>query len=400
MKYPFWFNFLARFRGFASAARIQFLSESKLHLFYLGILCIMGVVGFVVSPYHSKTRGAFFFMGLVTYGVTVALIDSPRRLSQAFGLLSLLGLAITLIGAAGTNWSISKLAAISALSGSIPTAPALSLALIGAPGGIHPNEVAGMLTLYVPPLFGFVLFGGRAAVLARPRRAFSILIGIVLSLMAIYLALSLSRAALLGLGVAVILLLWMRRREWGAAAVGAIPLAVLGAYFFLPSGMLDAIVSSALSTFTGSGETRTEIWRQAVQAIANAPLTGIGLANFPVIFRYNIYLPPNWPFPIVHAHNVFLQAALDLGLPGAVAFALLLADIAWHALRAGRRLEGAAAGVCCGLGAALLAFGVFGMFDAIQLTSPIAWLIWYVIGMGGAAARIGGQFITHDSSYG
>jgi putative inorganic carbon (hco3(-)) transporter len=401
MIYPLYFNSLTRLRGLARAGSAQFLGESKWHLLYFGVLCIMGVVGFVVSPYHSKSRLAFLLMGLATYGVTVALIDSPRRLWQAFGLFSLFGLTVTLVGAAGTDWATYKLPAISTLTGFIPRAPAQFLSVMSAPGGIHPNEVAGMLTLYVPPLLGVVLFGGRAALFTPPLRVSSILIVTVLSLMAIYLALSLSRASLLGLGVAVILLLWMRRRAWGVAALVAIPLVVLGLYFFLPNGTLVTLLSSAVAkTFTGSGETRTEIWRQAVQAIANAPLTGIGLYNFGAIFRYNVYLPPGWPFPIVHAHNAFLQAALDLGLPGAIAYALLLADVAWHALRVGRRLEGAAAGVCYGLGAAVLAFGVFGVFDTIQLTSPVAWLTWFVIGMAGAAARVGDRFTAYDPLFG
>ena len=361
----------------------------------------MGVVGFIVSPYHSKSRLAFFLMGLATYGATVTLVDSPRRFWQAFGLLTLLGLAVTLLGATGTVWATDKLPAISTIAGHIPRAPVQVLALLGAPGGIHPNEVAGMLTLYVPPLLGFVLFRRRAAVPARSQRVFSILIGVVLTIMAIYLVLSQSRAGLLALGVVVILLLWMRRRAWAVAALAAIGLAMLGLYFFLPGGTLGALFSSALAkTFTGTGETCTEIWRQAVQAIANAPLTGIGLYNFGAIFRYNVYLPPDWPFPIVHAHNAFLQAALDLGLPGAIAYVFLLADVGWHAFRAGRRLDGAVAGVCYGLGGAIFAFSLFGLFDTIQLTSPVAGLTWFIVGLGAAAARIGGQLTTYDSPSG
>jgi O-antigen ligase len=398
MKSQFYSYSLLGVRGRARAAIHQFLGESKWHLLYLSILCIMGVVGFVVSPYHSKTRLALFFMGLATYGMTVALVDSPDKLWKAVGLLSIVGLATTLIGTVVIDWTTNKLPAISAITDHIPRAPSSFLALIDARSGIHPNEVAGVLTLYIPPLLGFLLFRERAALFDRRARVFSLLTGVVLGVMAIYVALSLSRASVLALGVAVILLLWVRERTWGGAALGAIGVGVIGAYFILPSGTLNVLFSNALATFTGSGETRTEIWRQAVQAIGNAPLTGIGLYNFGAIFRYNIYLPPDWPFPITHAHNIFLQASLDLGLPGAIAYALLLADVTWHAFSTGRRLEGPAAGLAYGLGAAVLAFGIYGLFDAIQLTSRVAWLTWFIVGMAGAAARIGDQLTKHDSA--
>lgn len=373
-------NFSMRSRDLIRTGRARFLSVSKWQILFLGILCIMGIVGFIVSPYHSKTRLAFFSLGLATYTLIVGFVDSPRRFWQAFGLLILFGLAITLIGAAGTTWTIYKLSAISAIAAYIPHAPAQFLARLGAPDGIHPNQVAGMLTLYLPPLFGLVLFRARAP-FTRPMRVLYLVSWIALTIMAFYMALSLSRSGLLATAVAVIFLLWLRNRAWGIAALGAVGLAVFVAYFLLPHTTLAALFSGLLATFNGTGETRTEIWRQAAQAIQNAPLTGIGLYNFRAIFRYNIDLPPDSPFMILHAHNAYLQAALDLGLPGTIAYTLLLINIAWHSFRAGQRLNGAAAGVCYGLAAAILAFGVYGLFDTIPLTSRVAWLTWFSIGL-------------------
>lgn len=384
--------FVTRVRVLTRAGTGRFLGESKWHLVYLGVLCVMGLVGFIVSPYHSKTRLSFFLIGLATYSATVALVDSPRRFWRAFGLLFLFGSSVTLLGAAGTIWPSYKLSALSTVAGRIPQVPTSLLAGIGAPDGIQPNEVAGMLTLYIPPLLGLTLFAVRgrlrqASGLTLPPRVFDILSTSVLTVMAVYLTLSLSRAAWIGTGAAVILLLWLRRRQWAIVALATLCVVLLALFFVVPSRMLEA-VSSVLATFIGSGETRTEIWRQALQAIGSAPLTGIGLYNFGAIFRYNIYLPPGSPFIIRHAHNALLQAALDLGLPGATAYALLLGDIAWHAYQAGRHENGAAAGACYGLGAAVLAFGIFGLFDTIQLTSRVAWLTWFPVGLAAAAARV------------
>ncbi len=374
-----------RLRALYHGALVQLLGASKWQLLFLGVLTLMGVVGFVVSPYHSKTRLAFLLFGLVTCVAIMGLVNSPRRFWQAFGLLTVFGLLITLVGAAGTAWSLSKLAALESLTAHFPQAPSALLASIGAPDGIHPNQVAGMLTLYLPPLFGFLLFRTRADALIHLSRRWLVLIWITLSVMLIYLALSFSRGGLLAIGLAIIFLLWTRQRAWGLGAILALVLFGVGAYFLLPHGALSALITNTLSTFNGTGETRTEIWRQAIQAIAHAPLTGIGLYNFRAIFRYTVYLPPDSPYLVLHAHNTFLQAALDVGLPGAIAYTLLLINIAWHAYRTGQRSQGAVAGVCYGLAGGILAFGIYGLFDTIPLTSRVAWLTWFSIGVAASA---------------
>src|SRR5438105_3676034 len=95
---------------FLRAGITQFFSQRKSHLLYFGVLWCMGIVGFIVSPYHSRTRLVYFFLGLATYSVTVAFIDSPRRFWRAFCLLALVGLLVTVIGAAGTTtWTTYKL---------------------------------------------------------------------------------------------------------------------------------------------------------------------------------------------------------------------------------------------------------------------------------------------------
>lgn len=384
-------NFTARARVVFHGALLHFLDASRWQLFYLGVVCIMGVVGFVVSPYHSKTRLAFLLFGIAVYIATAALVDSPRRFWRAFGLLVIFGLAITLIGASGSTWTVYKAPAVRAITDHLPQAPALFLASLGAPDGIHPNQVAGMLTLYLPPLLGFVLFGGATAAFDGPVPRMRVLSWIALALLTLYLALSLSRAGLLATAVAALFLFWMRGRVWGLAALTALCAVLIGAYFSLPRSTLAAFLSNLFSSLNGTGETRTEIWRQAVQAIAAAPVIGIGLYNFRAIFRYNIYLPPGSTFIIVHAHNSFLQAALDIGLPGAIAYVLLLTSLALQTFRAGRRSTGGTAGACYGLCAATLAFGVFGLFDTIPLTSRVAWLTWFSLGLGAAAATIWGK---------
>ncbi len=60
------------------------------------------------------------------------------------------------------------------------------LAHLGAAEGIQPNEVAGMLTLYVSPLLGYMIFRGRAAILAAPPRMISKLSAVALGVFGLF----------------------------------------------------------------------------------------------------------------------------------------------------------------------------------------------------------------------
>ena len=122
--------------------------------------------------------------------------------------------------------------------------------------------------------------------------------------------------------------------------------------------------------------------------LRGAPLTGIGIGVFPFAFHERVPVSSyNQEVLIPHVHDVYLQAALDLGLFGSAAFVALLAGAIVAAYRAGRRLEGPAAGAAFGLAAGLIAFALFGLFDAVTLTSRTAGVIWYAIGLATASER-------------
>jgi putative inorganic carbon (HCO3(-)) transporter len=87
---------------------------------------------------------------------------------------------------------------------------------------------------------------------------------------------------------------------------------------FPESGM----ASMAFSMNTLSG--RIEIWSRAIYAIQDFAFTGMGMNTFRTIV--NVLYPlqtitADVPIKdIGHAHNLFLQVALDLGIPGLIGF--------------------------------------------------------------------------------
>lgn len=66
---------------------------------------------------------------------------------------------------------------------------------------------------------------------------------------------------------------------------------------------------------------RVEIWSRAIDGIEDFPFTGMGLNTFrKLVF---VLYPLSLEGPEVdlgHAHNIWLQVSLDLGLPGLVAY--------------------------------------------------------------------------------
>ncbi|MFB3895252.1 MAG: O-antigen ligase family protein [bacterium] len=63
---------------------------------------------------------------------------------------------------------------------------------------------------------------------------------------------------------------------------------------------------------------RLHLWQFAVSAIAQHPLTGIGFGMENYLHYYPQGLDADSGVPMVHCHNVFLDTALQIGIPGAV----------------------------------------------------------------------------------
>jgi len=85
---------------------------------------------------------------------------------------------------------------------------------------------------------------------------------------------------------------------------------------------------------------------------------------------------------ITHAHNELLQVAIDLGIPGFVAYIALLAAFvrtAWrvYTWATDKRVKW----LVLGLGAGTLAHQVFGLTDAFLLGTKPGVVMWIVMGL-------------------
>jgi putative inorganic carbon (HCO3(-)) transporter len=126
---------------------------------------------------------------------------------------------------------------------------------------------------------------------------------------------------------------------------------------------------------------RTEIWAKAIFMLEDFPFTGIGMGMFgPVADTlYPFYLYP--VRTIEHAHNLYLQIGLDLGILGLVSWLAILglaviASIQVIIHEKQKWLVGLGAGLIAGQMALLM----HGMIDSVVWgmvrPSPFIWLIW------------------------
>jgi O-antigen ligase len=186
------------------------------------------------------------------------------------------------------------------------------------------------------------LFGAAAVVLRAPRWRFFLVVT-VLGLLGLWVfphARAASVAAVLAVGVT-----WVaaaRRRGLALLGVALLLAAAVGVGAAVPSVRARFLASASAE---GSGE-RAALTQSGLNAIAQAPLTGVGLGRF----RPGLYLPEDAPAQARNhrgkSHDQFVTIAAEAGLPAAGL--LLLALLGWlglglRRLPAGALLVGAVA---------------------------------------------------------
>jgi putative inorganic carbon (HCO3(-)) transporter len=244
---------------------------------------------------------------------------------------------------------------------------------------VQRNVMAGNLIILFPISLGLLLFAWKE--LRGWNRL--ILTVIVCTIFGI-LILTQSRGALVALGVVLILLIALRWK-WGWIVIPISLAAVGGTIVLWGADIFMEVLSSGVSLEGLQG--RLEVWSRAIYMIQDFPFTGIGLGLFRDVADtlYPFFL--NAPGSVPHAHNLFLQVAVDLGLPGLIAWASIFIGAiisSWQIYRIGKKQSkswfvGLGAGFLC----TQIALFVHGIFDAVTWgalrPAPILWAVWGLI---------------------
>ena len=328
---------------------------------------------------YSLGKVAGVILGMLLFWAVTRRLTSRNWLRLGVAGFSLAGAVLALLGLLGAN---------------VPVLPETIRGIPGARQGFNPNAVSGCLVLFIP--LQAVLLSREvrtwlhpASIASTGARWLMAAHGAVLALTTATLLLMWSRGALVGMSVAALAaVMWYGRPRFRLAAAGVASVGVL----ILPLTLQQA-VPSADAAGPGLAHTvagRVELWSRAVDAIRDAPLTGVGMNAFRVVMpeRY-----PPFLFPIstdlAHAHNHLLQAALDVGLPGLVAYAsiwLIIGALLVRILRlSDERVYRSIAG---GIGAGLIAHFVFGLTDAIPLGAKVGVLFWLTLALTCSLHRV------------
>jgi putative inorganic carbon (HCO3(-)) transporter len=353
----------------------------------LGLILFMVLVS-LYATYDitfSLPKVAGVLLGAAAYFAVVNFASSPRSLALVIA-VSLFGTVVfSAVGLLGTQWS-SKVPVL----GSVAThLPRLIRGVPGAAEGFNPNAIAGTLILFLP--LQIAMF---ASVLRDHAKKMRLLLAVSASMFINggVLLLTQSRGGWLGLGAGLLLLFaWTYRRgRWLAVVLvfaGILLLARLG-----PEKAGDTMMASIGSTAGASTtiEQRLELWDRAIYGIMDFPFTGMGMNTFRKVVHvlYPLFLiSPD--VDVASCHNQLLQTALDLGVPGLVAYVALLAAAITMGIQVWRQsreawIRASAQGLVCGI----LAQQVFGITDAIPLGAKVGIFYWIVVGTLAAMYRL------------
>lgn len=154
-------------------------------------------------------------------------------------------------------------------------------------------------------------------------------------------------------------------------------------------GALGALVLSGTETLTRLADTswdvegRHEIFELTLQAIANNPVIGTGLATFKSIFP--TYRTEDLPLLVDLAHNDYLENMLELGIPAAVALFLAVLWLVFQCVLGAFRRHRDAIIPCIAAGASLL-IGLQSLVDFSMQIPAVAVAFLVLLGAGVAQA--------------
>ncbi len=315
--------------------------------------------------------GVSLFYGVVNWAW------SDERIWLATALPPLIGLILAIVAPSVTRWEANKLFAWPELY--------QSFTLLWPEEAVNPNVLAGALILLLP-LVVALLSSNLSPLTQGEKRLARLLLALTLIVMLAAVALTQSRGAYLALAIGLVIFGCLRCRWF----LSAIPILFLEVIALLRRFSIQPMADFVLNNATLGGVAgRLEIWSGAVYMLRDFPYTGIGLGTFGRMAYARPYFTLSRPDATVsHAHNLFLQIGVDLGLPGLLAYIVLLvtaSNAAWQAYRTfGRSGRSDLAALAAGLLASIVVLVVHGLTDAVTWGTKPAIIPWLIMGLAAA----------------
>jgi putative inorganic carbon (hco3(-)) transporter len=372
------------------------------------LLMVLVSMGITFDLSFSIGKIAGLLLGIVLFYAVVDLADKESALKTVLTFFILSGMGIAVMSVLGTRWP----AKFPFLQSVLDQLPEILRRVRNAEEGFNSNQVGGILIFFIPLqlMLGSYWLN---RLLTRPSKALAaafvqaegsgwvksllglMFVSLSLPVTAGVLLLTQSRGALGGLGVGLVALI-ASRTHWGKVLALVAGASLLWVIY---SGRINDVVGPGLETDMAGTITlsaRLEIWSRALQGLNDFPL-GMGLNNFrrvmPILYP-TISVSPSRD--IAHAHNHLLQAGLDLGIPGLVAYLALWLGAGFLLYKVIREARNPLYRLTAlGLAGGLVAHFTYGLTDAVALGAKPGFVFWWLLGLVVATYQL---FIT-DQPY-
>jgi O-antigen ligase len=313
------FAFLIPFDEIASVGNSD--SSGRALTFYIGAAAGLTLLGVALVGRRIKfpPRSALWWTVVVLWGSATALwaVEPSLSLHRVPTEVSLLLLYLAAVSLRIKETEFSSIAIAAILGGLVFSLFAVSqfyggVSYVGTLRGSltvagkqeDPDQLAATLLLPISLGLGVFLYSG-----SRIKRALSL--GAV-AVMGLALLLTMSRGALVALSVMCLLYLYRLRLRWRRILFSVVILVLL--LPLMPNGFFVAIYKPD----RGSG--RLDIWQVGIAMLQRKPLLGIGLDNFPFVYRQFAGMAPVFRGYTSGPHNIYLGRLLETGAIGFLLF--------------------------------------------------------------------------------
>lgn len=192
-----------------------------------------------------------------------------------------------------------------------------------------------------------------------------------------------SRGAWLGAaaGAAIILFAWPQKTRYGFILLAGSALLIIIAF---QANILPSAVAERLTGFTSDFQSfdvrgvdisdanysvieRLAHWQAAREMARNHFWLGVGIGNYEPV--YGAYALLNWPYPLGHAHNIYLNIFAETGLIGLLAYLGLWISIIWQTWHLTRARENWIRFIAIGLLGAWVHLSIHQLVDTLYVAN-------------------------------
>lgn len=142
--------------------------------------------------------------------------------------------------------------------------------------------------------------------------------------------------------------------------------------------LLERLMSILNPTDTSS-TLRLALWESTIAMILDKPLFGIGWGAYWLVYPEYDFFINDASTKIVHAHNMYLNIAAEIGIPGLMIFlGIIYSHIRTAISMLSHSASGYISGLLLGIAAALIGLVVNGFTDYIMFNIQMSMLFWLI----------------------